>query len=328
MNEKKLPKALIALQELREEAMKKQLENTLPLVEAEIDRINPTDLPDGFESDPKLYGILKKYAYKEPPAHLEEKVMKAVFKNEYKPKTTKTTNNTNSYWNPFLVQNLRPLMYSFAGLFLIVLATIAYYQYTKPQSNSKNIISSGQMPEIKVSPSLTNTPIAIPSPKNITPDFVKSAENNKGNTTQQNKIVENNKKFLNKKRNSPQIRSEFEEIALLRTRKIDLLSIETIYVSEKINTELREELNSLLRKIDRFKLIRDSEIIFTQPDATFQFSSLDPRLIVLRKKGTNTQIWQASIDETLTAKEQASTVVLSFMENIKEAEQNTKRNVK
>lgn len=214
---------------------------------------------------------------------------------------------------------------------LFILGTTAYYYYTKSQSNSTNIIVDQGTPAIKLSPSPTNTPIAAPTPiKSIDSDFVKSAENNNNDNGQQNRVVENNEKDLNNKRNSSKkrLRSEFEEIALLRTKKINLLSIETIYVSEKINTELREELNSLLRKIDRFKLIRDNEIIFTQPDATFQFSPLDPQLIVLTKKGINSQIWQMPIDGTLLPKEQASTVILSFMESVKEAEQNTKRNIK
>lgn len=178
----------------------------------EVEKIDPTNLPDGFESDPKLYSILKKYAYKEPPAHLKEKVMKAVFKNEYKPKTS-NINNTNSYWNPFLVQNPRPLMYSFVGLFVIVLATIAHYQYTKP-SNPTNIITNQETPIIKVSPenNPANTPIVTPSPiQTISPDIAKSPENN-NNNIRQDDTKENNHQAITKNDTKPRKPEESKDL--------------------------------------------------------------------------------------------------------------------
>ncbi|MFY9225520.1 MAG: hypothetical protein WAQ98_22780 [Blastocatellia bacterium] len=234
----------------------------------------------------------------------------------------KFLNSLGMYWNPFLVQNLRTLMYSFAGLFLIVLATIAYYQYTKPYPKISNIISNQQIPK--------STPIVTPSPiETISPNITKSPENNR-NGLGKSDSSENDQQILQaKKKKTRKLKLlDGEQIALLRAKQIDLLSVETIYVSEKISIELREELNSLLKTIDRFKIVKDSEIISTQPDATFQFSSLDSQLIVLRKKALNVEIWQKSIDTTLTPKDQASTVVLSLMESIKEAEEKTKRTMR
>lgn len=234
----------------------------------------------------------------------------------------KFLNSLGMYWNPFFVQNLRALMYSFAGLFLIVLATIAYYQYTKPYPKMSNIISNQQTPK--------STPIVTPSPiETISPNITKSPENNR-NGLGKSDSSENDQQILQaKKKKTRKLKLlDGEQIALLRAKQIDLLSVETIYVSEKISIELREELNSLLKTIDRFKIVKDSEIISTQPDATFQFSSLDSQLIVLRKKALNVEIWQKSIDTTLTPKDQASTVVLSLMESIKEAEEKTKRTMR
>lgn len=234
----------------------------------------------------------------------------------------KFLNSLGIYWNPFLAQNVRALMYSFAGLFLIILATIAYYQYTKPYPNTSNIISNQQTPK--------STPIVTPNPvETLNPNITKSPENDsngpgKSNNSENNQQILQAKKTKTRKVKPP----DGEQIALLRAKQIDLLSVETIYVSEKISIELREELNSLLRAIDRFKVIRDSEIISTQPDATFQFSSLDSQLIVLQKKALNVAVWQKSVDTTLTPKDQASTIILSLMESIKEAEEKTKGTMK
>jgi len=186
------------------EVLDEEVKRAAAKADEEVKKIDPSNLPDGFESDPKLYSFLKKYAYAKPPEHLKEKVMKAVFKNEYKPKTSNNINNTNSYWNPFLVQNPRPLMYSFVGLFVIVLATIAYYQYTKPSSPT-NIIANQETPIIKVSPenNPANTPIVTPSPiQTISPDIAKSPENN-NNNIRQDDTKENNQQTITKNDTKP-----------------------------------------------------------------------------------------------------------------------------
>lgn len=202
---------LIYLRELREEAMKKQLEHILPMIEAEAAKIDPKDIPEDFqELDPKLYRILKKYAYAKPPAHLKERVMKAVFADNYKPKTN-NANNTKSYWNPFLVQNLKPLMYSFAGLFVIVLATIAYYQYTKPQSTSTNIIA-GQETPIKVSPNPTDTPNATPSPIESIDPKVATNPNNDDNIRQDGTKEENNQQAITNEGTKPHKPEESKDL--------------------------------------------------------------------------------------------------------------------
>ena len=257
------------------------------------------------EEDAEIVHMLKSNNFVEISDNLKERVMTS-YRKEYVYRIAWHNIKTKiMQYKGSLFDGERRLEVVLASIVILFVLSIAYYQYTKA-NNSTNIIA-GQETPIKVSPNPTDTPISTPSPiETISPNITKDQEKNRIGLGQSDNS-ENNQQILQakkKKTTKPKL-LDGEQIALLRAKHIDLLSVETVYVSEKINMELREELNSLLRTIDRFKVIRDSEIISTQPDATFQFSPSDSRLIVLQKKALNVAIWEKPVNTTLTPKDQA-----------------------
>lgn len=101
-------------------------------------------------------------------------------------------------------------------------------------------------------------------------------------------------------------------------QRVTLATIKTIYVSELIEVELRKELTVALKATGRFTLIKDSEVIRNQPDATLEWSFSQPDVIILSTNHTPF-IWKASVPKG-SPKEQAVNILSSLMQAIQVAE--------
>lgn len=115
------------------------------------------------------------------------------------------------------------------------------------------------------------------------------------------------------------VEREPEELAMERGgQKVTLATVKTIYVSDSIDPELRKELIEALRNTSRFTIIKDYDVVRTQPDATIEWSLSQPNTIIL---STNYSpfIWKTPVAKN-TTKQQAQNIVSALIQAIQMAE--------
>lgn len=238
----------------------------------------------------------------------------------------------------FSISNLRV-----SGVLLLIatiiggLSYLVYYQYhnNSKNTNPDNLISGQQTPEIK------ETPIPTPNPQIITMPTPNIVENNKPNNDNQlntnirNKdnrqaVITKNQQKINKGNNQvkqdksiPQNNTikntdnnEPEQIAMLereRGQNATLATIKNIYISDLIDTDLRNALIELLQT-NGFKVIKN---LANEPfEASLEYSFSEKNLIALSVK--NRQVWKKSLDSS-PPKQEAQAIVISLLEAIEQA---------
>ncbi len=202
------------------------------------------------------------------------------------------------------------------AIILIIIGFIAIYpnKLSTPNSNQQIIVKESPTPKPNLKmPNLIPVPQhqQLPNPKQTQtpkpkPTKFQTKPNSKGTTTK--KAIE-----------QEVVEREREEVAMERGgQRATLATIKTIYVSDSIEVELRKELMEALKATGRFTLIKDSEVIHTQPDATIEWALSQANTIIL---STNYSpfIWKIFVP-TDTYKHQAENVVSSLMQAIQTAE--------
>lgn len=206
---------------------------------------------------------------------------------------------------------------------LFILSTVAYYYYTKPQSNPENIIANQETPAIKITPHSIDTPIATPSPiQTINPDTAKRPENNNDNITQGN-TEENNQQAGTNKDRKPRKPEEPKDLykednnIAINNRKRDKRtnnSVKTnnatsttektltlsnlVYVAvmdlkiedqeiDPIDSEIKKELLEAISNSGKWRLssVKDAEAIFKKQE--------NDRALVLFDKKTTNILWKS-----------------------------------
>lgn len=205
------------------------------------------------------------------------------------------------------------------AIILIIIGFIAIYPNKLSIDNNSNqpIIvkdsptpkSSPKMPDNKLVPQLNKQ--QLPNPKQTQtpkprPTKFQTKPNSKGTTTK--KAIE-----------QELVEREPEEVAMERGgQRATLATIKTIYISDSIEVELRKELIEALKATGRFTIIKNSEVIRTQPDATIEWALSQPNTIIL---STNYSpfIWKTLVAKD-TSKQQAQNIVSALIQAIQVAE--------
>lgn len=240
---------------------------------------------------------------------------------------------------------------------LLFLGGITYYQYIKPQKpENTNMIVNKQPPTIKVTPTLTNTPIAIPSPiQTINPDIAKSSKNNsskdiKDNGTVKNKYdkiiknqksnndIENNVVIDNKIANNTtnnnienvvvvdnkirnnDISNDIEDISRsISIKDVELLDIKTIYISNLGQNEEDKKLRQNLNS--KFSVVEGFKVL-KQTDVVIS----KPNGVIKKEKDmikivsglTDKLMWEISIKDFQydSSEDLADKIVNKLLEDI------------
>lgn len=303
-------------------------------------------LPDDFRNsdpnfDPKLVDLLKENESIKIPSRLDESVManyhqqiklqnsllgRTLFRNLFRNKQfIKRIAKSKGMKNAFielirinLTPTLRPIL---AGALLFILATIAYYQYTKPQSNPTNIIANQETPAIKASPTI-DTSILVPSPiETIDPKFAKNPKNNEddikressnGNNKEENRRKEDDKVSDNintSSKNSEPTEEIAKYIPRERSELNSISSIEQVFISKftlDIHTQdikkqlwLDQILKGLIEKIPSLKGEEDWKIVdnIGEAEVSLQFNDKENTISLVNSAGTD--IWAINIKDCL-----------------------------
>ncbi|MBI4855084.1 MAG: hypothetical protein HY819_25055 [Acidobacteria bacterium] len=195
-------------------------------------------------------------------------------------------------------------------IILIILGFIAFNPNKILVPDGKQQIIVKDAPTPKPSPKIPNDQVVPQLNKREVPE--PKPHKNKYNPSLKKRTTEKNTK-------QEVVEREPEEIAMERgSQRATLATIKTIYVSDSIEVELRKELIEALKSTGRFTLIKDSEVIRTQPDATIEWALSQPSTIIL---STNYSpfIWKVFVPAD-TYKHQAENIVSSLMQAIQTAE--------
>lgn len=272
---------------------------------------------------------------REIPESVEKNIMDSYRKAyRYKIRWRKVKINIRDFIS-FLSSNARTnavVLASVVMVFIIIAAV--YYQY---QSNhiKPDLTSNKQPPVIKINPSPTPTPEVTPIATPNIAENNKQDNDNKLNTNIRNKdnrqaVITKNQQKINKGNNQvkqdksiPQnntikntYNNEPEQIAMLereRGQNATLATIKNIYISDLIDTDLRNALIELLQT-NGFKVIKN---LANEPfEASLEYSFSEKNVIALSVK--NRQVWKKSLDSS-SPKQEAQAIVTSLLEAIEQA---------
>ncbi len=311
--------------------------------EKDAEALEYLQAPEPKISDPEFYNLIKNVKLAESSDSVEEKIM-VFYEHHYRYKILRwKTKIKIREWLDYVSLNpgLKVGLALTSIVLLCVLGTITHHQYqTSKNTNLGNLISNQQSPIIKASPIVKPSPESTPifTPNNI-------AENNKPNNDdklntnienrnkqkEQNKPLDKNDDNLLKNnelenkvasnslssKNNTTIKQASRVSRTNSNEDIALSQIQTIYISDLIEPDLREELKKLIKATGKFGL-RDDNSDPTKADATLKWALSQPNLMILRTTVTPI-IWKKLVEKG-SPKQKAESIVSALVKSIENSQ--------
>lgn len=219
------------------------------------------------------------------------------------------------------------------------LTYLVYYNFSSKISQPKqkdNIIANQEIPKIKVTPTPINAPADAPSSVEIVDvDMMKNKNNNNNDNDKRNKKNKqsiaksnsnleeklatnstNNKNNMSIKQASKQASSD----TISEDRSANLVGLRKIYISNLIETELREILEKHMEYSKKFTVVDQ-----LTADAILQWSFSQPDTIILSTT-SNPILWKTVVDKSMSLQEQAESIIFSLVHTIDIEEEKLKKN--
>lgn len=184
--------------------------------------------------------------------------------------------------------------------------------------------------QLKLSPNFNNnqqpiivkkspTPSLTPKPSKLVPiPLPEKSPSPKRNEIQPNKLRHN----LSLPKTTPKVMEQVEQneieedqIAMVRGNNPTFASIQTIYVSDLMEEDLRKALTELLQSNGKFTVVKS--LIGTSPDATLEWSFSQPNLIILSIN--NRFVWKKAVDPSALVKTKAEAIVFDLIQAVEDA---------